>query len=125
MSEEVRLSDQQFQVVQAVTQLGSAGAREVQQQLQHLGLAHTTVATVMSRLEKKGVLASEVQGRERIYRCLVDEDSIRQSMVSSMISTLFKGDSKALMAHLVNEGEINSNELDELRDLIKQEKNNV
>lgn len=125
MSEEVRLSDQQFQVVQAINHLGTAGAREVQQQLKHLGLAHTTIATVMSRLEKKGVLASQVQGRERIYRCLVNEDSIRQSMVSSLVSTLFKGDPKALMAHLVNEGEINSRELDELRGLITEGESDV
>ena len=120
MTKDVRLSDQQFQVVQAVNKLSGASAREVQHELAHLDLAHTTIATVMSRLEKKGVLASEVQGRERIYRCLVDEESIRQSMVTSMVSTLFKGDSKALMAHLVNEGEIDSSELDELKEMIRQ-----
>lgn len=120
MSKDVRLSDQQFQLVQAVNKLGGASAKEVQQELGHLGLAHTTVATVLTRLEKRGVLASEVSGRERIYRSLVDDESIRQSMVSSMISTFFKGDSKALMAHLVNEGEIESSELDELKAMIRQ-----
>ncbi len=120
MKNGVRLSDQQFQVVQAVNRLGEASARDVQRELDHLGLAHTTIATVMTRLEKKGVLASEVEGRERIYRCLVDESSIRQSMVTSMISTLFKGDSKALMAYLINEGEIDAEELDELKKLSQQ-----
>ena len=120
MSKDVRLSDQQFQVVQAVNKLAGASAREVQRELDHLELAHTTIATVMTRLEKRGVLASEVTGRERIYRCLVDEESIRQSMVASMVSTLFKGDSKALMAHLVNEGEIDSGELDELKEMIRR-----
>ena len=120
MTKDVRLSDQQFQVVQAVNKFSGASAREVQHELAHLDLAHTTIATVMSRLEKKGVLASEVKGRERIYRCLVDEESIRQSMVTSMVSTLFKGDPKALMAHLVNEGEIDSSELDELKEMIRQ-----
>ena len=120
MKKDVRLSDQQFQLVQAVNKLAGGSAREVQRELAHLNLAHTTIATVLTRLEKKGVLASEVQGRERIYRCLVDEESIRQSMVTSMVSTLFKGDSKALMAHLVNEGEIDSSELDELKEMIRQ-----
>ena len=124
MTKGVRLSDQQFQVVQAVSKLGKAAAKDVLQELKHLDLAHTTVATVMTRLEKKGVLASEVDGRERIYRCLVDENSIRQSMVTSMISTLFRGDSKALMAHLVNDGEIDSAELDEMRKLISEGKDN-
>jgi predicted transcriptional regulator len=123
MTKDVRLSDQQFQVVQAVTRRGEASVKDVQNELDHLKLAHTTVATVMSRLEKKGVLVSTIEGRERMYRCLVDEQLIRQSMVNSLISTLFKGDSKALMAHLVHEGEIDSNELDELKAMIQQGEN--
>lgn len=123
MTKDVRLSDQQFQVVQAVTRRGEASVKDVQNELDHLKLAHTTVATVMSRLEKKGVLVSTIEGRERMYRCLVDEQLIRQSMVNSLISTFFKGDSKALMAHLVHEGEIDSNELDELKAMIQQGEN--
>lgn len=123
MTKDVRLSDQQFQVVQAVTRRGEASVKDVQNELDHLKLAHTTVATVMSRLEKKGVLGSIIEGRERMYRCLVDEQLIRQSMVNSLISTFFKGDSKALMAHLVHEGEIDSNELDELKAMIQQGEN--
>lgn len=46
MSKDVRLSDQQFQVVQAVNKLSGASAREVQRELAHLELAHTTIATV-------------------------------------------------------------------------------
>lgn len=120
MAKDVRLSDQQFQLVQAVNKLGGASAKQVQRELAHLKLAHTTIATVLTRLEKKGVLASEVSGRERVYRSLVNEESIRQSMVASMVSTFFKGDSKALMAHLVNEGEVDSNELDELKAMIRE-----
>lgn len=124
MSKEIRLSGQQFEVVQAVNKLGRAGAKQVQQELKHLDLAHTTIATVLSRLEKKGLLVSEVEGRERVFRCLEDENSIRQSMVESLISTVFKGDSKALMAHLVSEGEIDSAELDELRELVQEGEGN-
>ncbi len=116
----VRLSDQQLQVVQALNLLGSAGAKQVQQQLAHLNLAHTTVATVLSRLEKKGILASEVVGRERLYHSLVDESDIRQSMVDSLITTVFKGDPNALMAHLLNEEDIDPDELEALQDKLNR-----
>lgn len=115
-----KLSNQQLQMVQALSKLGEGGARDVQQALSHLELAYTTVATVLSRLEKKGVLESEVRGRERIYHCAVDESTLQRSMVSSLVSNLFDGDSKALLAHLVEEGEFEMEELDELRELIKR-----
>jgi len=120
MSKDTRLSDQQFQIVQAVSRLGEASAKDVMQALAHLSLAHTTIATVLTRLERRGILASSVQGRERFYRNLVDESTIRRSMVSSLVTTLFKGDSAALMAHLVSEGEVKADELDALRLLIDQ-----
>ena len=119
MAESIRLSEQQFQIFQAVNKLGKGSAKQVQKELGHLGLAHTTIATVLSRLEKKGVFASEVKGRERFFHSIVDESAIRRSMVESLVSTAFRGDPKALIAHLVSEGEINSSELDELREMVK------
>ena len=120
MGRNIRLSEQQLQLVQALNRLGEGSAREVQRELNHLDLAHTTVATVLTRLESKGVLHSEVRGRERVYRCIVEPGSLQRSMVSSLVATLFDGDSKALMAHLVQEGEFQPEELDELRQLIDQ-----
>lgn len=124
MSEDIRLSDQQYQMVQVLNYLEEGSAKQVQAQLSHLGLAHTTIATVLTRLEKRGVLSSKVIGRERVYHCTVDVGEIRESMISSLVTTLFKGDSKALMTHLVTKGEINSDELDELRKIVKGEKSN-
>jgi predicted transcriptional regulator len=47
---------------------------------------------MLARLEKKGVLASTARARERFYRPLVTEGEVRRSMVSDLVSTLFKGD---------------------------------
>lgn len=122
MAESIRLSEQQFQIFQAINKLGKGSAKQVQKELGHLELAHTTIATVLSRLEKKGVFASEVKGRERVFHSIVDESAIRRSMVESLVSTVFRGDPKALIAHLVDEGEFNSSELDELREMVKSRK---
>ncbi|NVJ97847.1 MAG: BlaI/MecI/CopY family transcriptional regulator [Alphaproteobacteria bacterium] len=118
MSGNIKLSDQQYQMVQALWHLGAGSAKDVQQALQDVSLAHTTVGTILSRLEKKGVLASEPRGRERVYRPLISEGDVKRSMVSSLVSTLFKGDSKELLAHLVKEGELDGDELSDIKALI-------
>ncbi|NVJ70086.1 MAG: BlaI/MecI/CopY family transcriptional regulator [Alphaproteobacteria bacterium] len=120
MTANIKLSDQQYQLVQALWRLGEGSAKDVQQNLHSMDLAHTTVGTILSRLEKKGVLASETRGRERVYRPLISESDVKRSMVSSLVSTLFKGDSKALLAHLVHEGEIDGDELKDIKQLIDQ-----
>lgn len=123
MPKDIRLSDQQLQIVQAVNNLGEGAAKDVQQAIKPLQLAHTTVATVLTRLEKKGILTSEVRGRERFYRSVIDDKELRRSMVSSLISNLFRGDPKALIAHLVNESEFKAEEIEQLRELVNEHNN--
>jgi len=125
MAGNIKLSDQQYQIVQTLWQLGEGSAKDVQQALDDLSLAHTTIGTVLSRLEKKGVLSSETRGRERIYRAEIDEGDVKRSMVSSLVSTLFKGDSKALLAHLVREGDFDDGDLSDVKALLEKENENV
>ncbi len=121
MAANIKLSDQQYQIVQSLWELGEGSARDVQQHLSGLGLAHTTIGTILSRLEKRDVLVSETRGRERVYRSLINEGDVKRSMVSSLISTLFKGDSKALLAHLVDEGDIDEKEIGDIKALLQGE----
>lgn len=125
MAANIKLSDQQYQIVQALWALGEGSARDVQQQLSHLGLAHTTIGTILTRLEKRDVLSSTTRGRERVFKALISEGDVKRSMVSSLVSTLFKGDSKALLAHLVKEGDIDKTELGEIEAMLKPEKDHV
>lgn len=118
MSGNIKLSDQQYMMVQALWSLGEGSAKDVQQALLDVPLAHTTIGTILSRLEKKGVLSSATRGRERVYRAEISESDVKRSMVSSLVSTIFKGDSKALLAHLVREGEIDKDELSDIKSLI-------
>lgn len=119
MSGDVKLSEQQYKLLSILWASGEASAKEVQAAFVSQPLAHTTIATMLTRLEKKGVLSSHTRGRERVYKPLVDESLVKKSMVSSLVSTFFKGDNKALLAHLIHEGEINSHEMESLRALIE------
>jgi predicted transcriptional regulator len=62
------------------------------------------------RLEKS-YLKSEFNDRECHYQSLLEEKSVQKFVVSSLISTIFKDDTKALLTHFVREGGINSNEI--------------
>jgi predicted transcriptional regulator len=83
------------------------------------GLALTTIATMLVKMEKKGVVDHRTEGRRFIYRPLVSEDKVRRSMVADLTAQLFRGDAAALVNHLLSEHEIDSRELSELRDLIE------
>lgn len=78
-------------------------------------LALTTIATMMRKMEQKGLVVHRVDGRQFVYRPTVSEDQVRRSMVGELVGRLFGGDPKALVAHLVSENEIDPRELEALR----------
>ena len=82
------------------------------------GLALTTIATMLAKLEKKGVVEHRMDGRRFIYRPRIDEGQVRRSMVAELTSQLFRGDVTALVNHLLYEHEIETGELAQLKALI-------
>ena len=64
------------------------------------------------------MVASRRKGRLLVYRPGVTEAQVRRIMVSSLISQVFRGDSKALLAHLVSEREVAPGDLEQVRALL-------
>jgi BlaI family transcriptional regulator, penicillinase repressor len=78
-------------------------------------LAHTTVATLLSRLEKRGLLVAYREGRHVSYRAAVSRQDVRRSMVSALLAGLFDGEARSLLSHLVDQRSIGAVELAEIR----------
>src|SRR5688572_29684316 len=84
-------------------------------------LALTTVATVLSRLEKRKIVAHRTEGRQYVYRARVTEKDVRRSMVSQLTDMLFDGSPTALISHLLASRDIDARSLDEVKRLIEDE----
>jgi predicted transcriptional regulator len=110
------LGDLQHAIMAVLWERGEATTAEVHDALREdRGLALTTIATMLRKMEDKGVVLHRADGRQFVYRATVSEDQVRRSMVGELVGRLFGGDPKALVAHLVSENEIDAAELDELR----------
>jgi len=110
------LGDLQFAIMAVLWARGEATTSEVHEALRAArGLALTTIATMLRKMEDKGVVAHRSEGRQFVYRPAVTEAQVRRSMVSELVERIFGGDPKALVAHLVSEHEIDAEELKDLR----------
>ena len=117
---EVTLSDLQMDVMRVLWRQGERTVTEVTQALSPARrLAHTTVSTLLTRLQKRGLVASRRDGRQLIYAAQVDESLVRRSMVSGLLGSLFGGDAQALVAHLVREDAITEQDLAAIRRLLQ------
>ena len=115
-SRDIALSDLQIAVVRVLWRNGETSVTDIAKVLgDERGLKHTTVATLLTRLEKRGVVEQRREGRQLIYRALVSEPQVRRSMVADLVGSLFGGDSRELVAHLVRESDLAPGDLENLR----------
>ena len=121
MTEDIVLSDLQLDLMRVLWRSGELSVAEVTEALADRDLAHTTVATLLTRLEKRGVVESRRDGRVLAYRASVSEAQVRRNMVSSLIAQVFRGDPRALLAHLVSEREVAPGDLEQVRALLKRD----
>jgi BlaI family penicillinase repressor len=120
MADDIVLSDLQLDLMRVLWRGGALSVAEVTEALADRDLAHTTVATLLSRLEKRGVVEASRDGRMLVYRPCVTEAQVRRTMVSSLIAQVFRGDPKALLAHLVSEREVAQGDLEQVRALLQR-----
>ena len=115
-SPDLVLSDLQITLMRVFWSRTSASAAEVVAELRATRpLAHTTVATLLSRLEKRGLLFAIREGRQVSYRAAVSQQDVRRSMVSALLAGLFDGEARGLLSHLVDQRSIGADELAEIR----------
>ncbi len=115
MSSKHSLGDLQLAIMRVLWQRDEASASQVHQDLAERGLALTTIATMLRKMETKGVVRHRSVGRQFLYQATIVEGQVNRSMVGDLVERLFAGDSSRLVNHLLTEGEIDIDELEALR----------
>lgn len=119
MGDATTLGDLQLAIMRVLWQRGEATAADVHAALvRDRGLAPTTIATMLRKMEQKGVVVHRSEGRQFYFRPVVSEDEVRRSMVGALVERLFAGDPAALVSHLLSEHDLDQDEAAALRGLL-------
>jgi len=120
MTDRHRLGELQLAIMRVLWAQGEAAVTEVHDALEERDLAPTTIATMLRKMEDKGVVTHRAEGRRFLYRPTVTEAAVRRTMVGELTERLFRGEVTALVSHLLSEHEIEPDELARLRSLIAE-----
>ncbi len=111
----------QLAILQVIWEKGQTTVTEVHAALfPSRGLAPTTIATMLKKMEQKGVVAHDLDGRKFLYYATVSEEEVRHSMVSDVTNSLFGGRVSELVNHLLAEHQVDPAELERLRAMIER-----
>jgi predicted transcriptional regulator len=115
-----RLTAPQLAMLKVLWERGEATVTDVHQALQpERPLAATTIATQLSRLERRGVVAHRVEGRQFVYRPLLSEANARRHALVEVTEGLFEGDIATLVGQLLSTHEVGPGDLTKVKALIE------
>ena len=83
-------------------------------------IAYATVQTLLRRLEAKGYVRHDVEGKAHVFFPAVKRDDVVKRSVGDFVERLFGGDPIPLVQHLAEHGQITADDIERLRRLIEE-----
>ena len=119
-----------MQLMKIIWERGRATAREVKDAIEKdRPLAESTVRTMLRSLEEKGFLTHDVDENDRhkpyIYRPLVQREEVSRGMLHDLLDRLFDGSRELLLNYLFENGDVDLEELQRLREKIARKRREV
>jgi predicted transcriptional regulator len=111
------LAERESELMQVLWEHGPSTVGEVQERLKDK-LAYTTVLTILQKLEKKGYVSHEEEGRAHRFQAAVDRDSAQRGAVRDLAARLFKGSAALLLTQVISEENLSAEDLKRIRRLI-------
>ena len=112
------LAEREAELMAVLWERGPSTVTEVREQLGDK-LAYTTVLTMLRKLEVKGYVRHEEDGRAHRFTPAVARDAARTNAVRDLTRKLFKGSTELLLTHAVTDEELTQEQLQRIRRLLK------
>ncbi len=102
---------------------GAASVREIQEGFPEKGRpAHTTVQTILTRLEaKQAVRRAKKIGNAYIYEPVITRGAAQRLLVDDLLA-FFGGRAAPLVSHLIESGQLTLQDVEEARKALKKDR---
>jgi BlaI family penicillinase repressor len=99
-----------------------ANAREITEALSRTEpIAHSTVQTLLRKLEAKGAVAHDVEDRTFVFYPQVKQDKVKRGAVRDLVDRVFDSSVGELVSYLLQNERVPREELDRIRKLIDRQ----
>ena len=116
------IPDSELDVLKVLWERGKGTVREVLDALKGAGRqwSYATVATLLDRLEQKGLVSSDRRELAFVYTPRIDEQEVRRKRLDSLVDKLYEGEPGLLVLHLLQQHRLAPEHAQEVRALLEQ-----
>ena len=120
MSQSVDLSDLQLRILTILWERRTASVAQLYDALREdTSISRKTVATLLSRLEERGLVAHSLVGRENVYHATVSRRRVLITRLRNVLAPLFPAHAESLGIRGVDGGELRAGDTKRLVRLLR------
>ncbi|CFY01924.1 BlaI transcriptional regulatory family [Syntrophomonas zehnderi OL-4] len=110
------ITDAEFEIMKVLwAKEQPLSVQDICDELLHKNWKYSTVATLLGRMKKKGIVEGVKSGYAYYYTPLTDEKEYKKSQTRKLISKLYDGSAKKLIASLYSDNEMSAEDIAELK----------
>lgn len=116
------VSDTELEILKVLWDLGEGTVRDVLDHLNAHGKewAYTTAQTLIGRLQEKGFVESEKEGRAYLFRPTVSRDDLLGQSLEELAERVCDGSTVPLLLHLVQSKRFTPRDIERFRQLLDE-----
>jgi BlaI family transcriptional regulator, penicillinase repressor len=116
-------TDGELEILKILWETGPAGLGQIHTVLQERrGVATTTVATMLKMMLAKELVQRQDGPRGYLWTAGVSRKVAVSGLLGKLLQHVFDGSARRLVAHLIEEGELDDRERDEILEILKATK---
>ena len=116
-------TDGELEILKILWETGPAGLGQIHAVLlERRGVAITTVATMLKMMLAKELVQREDGPRGYLWSARVSRKAAVSGLLGKLLQHVFDGSARRLVAHLIEEGELDENERDEILAILQTRK---
>ena len=113
------LSDREWTVLTALWSSGGSALGELTEALRpETGWSRNTVLTYLTRMEAKGLLRYEQQGRTKLYFPCLDRQQAAMHQTRRFLDRVYQGSVSLMVNAMLDQKSLSSQQIQQLRDLL-------
>ena len=113
------LTKSEEQLMQVLWKSGEGFLKDIVEHFPEPKPHSNTVATILKILIEKGFVASEVQGRNHLYRAVISKEEYSKRSINQLVKSYFDGSPAKLVSHFLSDNKLSAGELEALLEQIR------
>ena len=119
-----QISDAEFEIMNLIWKYAPISTNEIVERLSKTkDWSPKTIFTMLSRLEKKGVISHEKESRVFIYSARVSKERYVESESKTFANRFFDGAMKQVVVSFLNNKDLSEDDIAELQNILDRKRN--